>query len=210
MIRPILLACALAAASAAASAAQAAEPALPKLDPAPAGLYASDPAHTSVIWSLEHSGLSHWTARFIDVDAKLDWKPADPTASTLRVAIDPAKLRTDFPHPEETDFDGMIATNEDFLAGAPLTFVSTSIERTGEKTGLVHGDLTMRGETHPVTLDVTFNGSMADHPFSHEAKVGFSAEARFNRSDWGMTVLLPFIGDEITLRIETQMIGQEG
>lgn len=202
MFRAILLTFALV------QTAGAAEPTPPAPAPAPVGIYRTDAAHTTVLWSLEHSGLSRWTARFLDTDATLDWKPADPTASTLSVVIDPLKVRTDFPHPEETDFDGMIATSPDFLAGQPITFVSTAIERTGEKTGLVHGDLTMRGETHPVTLEATFNGSMADHPFSHEAKVGFSAQARFDRSDWDMTILTPFIGDEITLTIETQMVAE--
>lgn len=191
-----------------AGAAAAAEPAAqPPLAPAPAGRYLTDPAHTTVLWSLRHSGLSRWTARFVGAQAVLDWPPEDPAASTLRVEIDPASVRTDFPRPEETDLDGMIATSEDFLAGAPITFVSTAVERTGENTGLVRGDLTLRGETHPVTLDVTFNGSMADHPFSHEAKVGFSATTTFRRSDWDMTILVPFIGDEVTVAIETQMAG---
>lgn len=202
MLRPFLLSIL------AASAANAAEPAAPP--PAPPGIYVSDAAHTTVLWSLDHSGLSKWTARFIDVETVLDWNPDDPAASTLRVSIDPTKLRTDFPHPEETDFDAMIATSDDFLAGQPIRFESTRIETTGEDTGRVHGELTMRGETHPVTLDVTFNGSMADHPFSHEAKLGFSAHARFKRSDWDMTILVPFIGDEITLTVETQLVGQDG
>lgn len=187
-------------------AATAATPA--NLPPAPAGVYVTDPAHTTVSWSLDHSGLSHWTARFVGTHAVLDWKPDNPAASTLRVEIDPRSVRTDFPAPEETDFDGMIATSEDFLAGKPITFVSTRMEITGEKTGLVHGDLTFRGVTHPVTLAVTFNGSMADHPFSHEAKVGFSATTSFDRSDWGLDMLVPFIGDRIDLTIETQMAGE--
>ncbi len=179
------------------------------MPPAPAGTYVTDPAHTSVTWSLEHSGLSHWTARFVGTRAVLDWKPEDPTASTLRVEIDPRSVRTDFPAPEETDFDGMIATSADFLADKPISFVSTGIEITGERTGLVHGDLTFRGETRPVTLLVTFNGSMADHPYSHEPKVGFSATASFDRSEWGLDMLIPFLGDRIDLTIETQMIPPE-
>ena len=174
--------------------------------PAPAGVYVTDPAHTSVSWSLDHSGLSHWTARFVGVHGVLDWKPEDPAASTLRVEIDPRSVRTDFPAPEETDFDGMIATSEDFLAGEPIVFVSTSVEVTGATTGLVHGDLSFRGETHPVALSVIFNGSMADHPFAHEAKVGFSASTSFDRSDWGLDMLVPFIGDRIELAIETQLV----
>ena len=175
------------------------------MPPAPAGIYVTDPAHTSLTWSLDHSGLSHWTARFVGARAVLDWRPEDPAASTLIVDIDPLSLRTDFPFPEETDFDGMIATSEDFLAGKPIRFVSTSVEVTGERTGLVHGDLTLRGVSRPVTLEVVFNGSMAEHPFSHEAKVGFSATTRFQRSDWGLEMLVPFIGDTIDVTIETQM-----
>ena len=178
----------------------------PALPPAPAGTYVTDPAHTSVSWSLDHSGLSHWTARFLGTRAVLDWKPEDPAASTLIVEIDPRSVRTDFPHPEETDFDGMIATSDDFLADRPITFVSTAVEVTGENTGLVRGDLTFRDRTHPVTLAVTFNGSMADHPFSHESKVGFSATTSFDRSDWGLDMLVPFLGDRIDLTIETQMV----
>lgn len=177
--------------------------------PAPAGVYVADPAHTSVVWSLDHSGLSHWTARFVGARAVLDWKPEDPAASTLRVEIDPRTLRTDFPFPEETDFDGMIAGSEDFLADKPIIFVSEKIELTGETTGLVHGELTMRGEAHPATLAVTFNGSMAEHPFAKVAKVGFSATASFDRSDWGLDTLVPFIGDRIDVAIETQFAPEE-
>ncbi len=178
----------------------------PGTPPAPAGLYVTDPAHTSVLWSLDHSGLSHWTARFIGVRGTLDWKPEDPTASTLRVEIDPRSVRTDFPAPEETDFDGMIGTSEDFLADKPIIFVSTLVETTGANTGRVQGDLTFRGETHPVTLDVTFNGSMAEHPFAHNAHLGFSATTSFNRGDWGLTTLVPFLSDRVDLVIETQLV----
>ena len=177
--------------------------------PAPAGTYVTDPAHTSVLWSLDHSGLSHWTARFVGVRGTLDWNPESPSASTLRVEIDPRSVRSDFPAPEEVDFDGMIATSEDYLADKPITFVSTRVETTGEDRGLVHGDLTFRGETHPVTLDVTFNGSMAEHPFAHDAHLGFSATTSFARSDWGLTTLVPFLGDRIDLVIETQLVPAE-
>lgn len=176
---------------------------------APAGTYVTDPAHTSVAWSLDHSGLSQWTARFVGVRGVLDWRPDHPEASTLRVEIDPRSVRTDFPAPEETDFDGMIATSEDFLADKPITFISTAVEVTGENSGLVHGDLTFRGETHPVTLTVIFNGSIADHPFSHESKVGFSAKTHFDRSAWGLEMLVPFLSDRIDLTIETQLVRDE-
>lgn len=178
----------------------------PGTPPAPGGTYVTDPAHTSVAWSLDHSGLSHWTARFVGVRGVLDWKPEDPTTSTLRVEIDPNSVRTDFPAPEETDFDAMIATSEDFLAGKPITFVSTSIDLIGQDRGQVHGDLTFRDQTRPVTLDVTFNGSMAEHPHAGTAHLGFSARTSFARSNWGLDILTPDLGDRIDLVIETQLV----
>lgn len=210
MLRKMLLSALAAGFAQAVLAASPAEDPGPAPGPAPAGAYVADPAHTSVTWSLTHSGLSHWTARFVGVEAALDWKPEDPAASTLRVEIDPASVRTDFPFPEETDFDGMIATSPNFLAGQPIVFVSTAIETTGPDTGRVHGDLTFRGETHPATLEVTFNGSTAAHFVTKEPKVGFSATATIARSAWGLDTLVPALGDEVTLAIETQLVPAEG
>ncbi|WJH40676.1 YceI family protein [Aliirhizobium terrae] len=66
------------------------------------------------------------------------------------------------------------------------------------------GDLTFRGQTHPATLLVTFNGSMAEQPREKTPKIGFSAEARIKRSAWGVAPQIKSIGDEITVVIETE------
>ncbi|RWE72416.1 MAG: polyisoprenoid-binding protein [Mesorhizobium sp.] len=175
-------------------------------DPAPGGAYKTDPSHSSFNWSFNHSGLSHYTARFTKVDARLDWKPEKPEASTLSVAIDPLSVRTDYPWPEKVDFDSEIGGDETFLAGKPITFVSKTIRVTGGKTGTVAGLLTFRDETHPVTLDVTFNGSMAEHPMMGVPKIGFSATGSIRRSEWGLDFAIPELSDEVTFAIETQMV----
>lgn len=175
-------------------------------DPAPGGAYKTDPSHSSFSWSFNHSGLSHYTARFTKVDARLDWKPEKPETSTLSVTIDPLSVRTDYPWPEKVDFDAEIGSGETFLAAKPITFVSKTIHVTGEKTGTVEGLLSFRGETHPATLDVTFNGSMAEHPMMGVPKIGFSATGRIRRSQWGMDFAIPELGDVVTLAIETQMV----
>lgn len=175
-------------------------------DPAPSGAYKTDPSHSSFSWSFNHSGLSHYTARFTKVDARLDWKPEKPETSTLSVTIDPLSVRTDYPWPEKVDFDAEIGSGETFLAAKPITFVSKTIHVTGEKTGTVEGLLSFRGETHPATLDVTFNGSMAEHPMMGVPKIGFSAIGRIRRSQWGMDFAIPELGDVVTFAIETQMV----
>jgi len=180
--------------------------ALATTDPAPDGAYKTDPSHSSFSWSFNHSGLSHYTARFTKVDARLDWKPEKPETSTLSVTIDPLSVRTDYPWPEKVDFDAEIGSGEPFLAAKPITFVSKTIHVTGEKTGTVEGLLSFRGETHPATLDVTFNGSMAEHPMMGVPKIGFSATGRIRRSQWGMDFAIPELGDVVTFAIETQMV----
>lgn len=175
-------------------------------DPAPGGAYKTDPSHSSFNWSFNHSGLSHYTARFTKVDARLDWNPAKPEASTLSVAIDPLSVRTDYPWPQRVNFDAEIGGEETFLAAKPITFVSKTIHVTGEKTGTVEGLLTFRGQTHPATFDVTFNGSMAKHPMMGVPKIGFSATGSIRRSEWGLDFAIPELGDEVTFAIETQMV----
>ena len=85
-----------------------------------------------------------------------------------------------------------------------IRFTATSSVTNSANTGQVTGDLTLRGITKPVTLDVTYNG--AGKSFGNPgATLGFSAVGRLNRSEWGMNYLTSFgIGDEVTLRIEAE------
>ena len=169
---------------------------------APEGAYVLDPAHASVNWSLSHSGLSFYTARFDGISGALDFNPDAPTASKLDVRIDPNSVSTGDP-----DWDNKLATDGKYFDGntfSEIRFVSTSAVKTSDNTGQVTGDLTLKGVTLPVTLDVIYNG--AGKSFGHPgATLGFSAIGKIKRSDWGMTTLTNFgIGDEVTLRIEAE------
>lgn len=168
----------------------------------PEGAYVLDPAHTSVTWSLSHAGLSMYTARFDDITGVLDFNPEDPSASQIDIRIDPLSVSTG-----DQKWDETLATDGKYFDGetyAEIQFVSTSAVKRSENTGTVTGNLTLRGITKPVTLDVTFNG--AGKSFGHPGTtLGFSAEGKIKRSDWGMSHLTNFgIGDEVTLRIETE------
>lgn len=176
------------------------------MEPAPAGAYKTDPSHSSLSWSINHSGLSNFTARFTKVDARLQWNPESPENSTLNVEIDPLSVRTDYPWPEKVDFDHEIGAGEAFLAGKPIAFTADNISVTGDKTGKAEGLLTFRGQTHPASLDIVFNGSMAKHPMMSIPKLGFSATGTIRRSEWGLDFAVPELGDEVKLVIETQMV----
>ncbi len=176
----------------------------PNIEPsaAPTGNYTLDPTHASVIWSLSHAGLSNYSARFDDITGALNFNADAPQTSQVDIRIDPMSVNTGLP-----DFDETIATGENFFDAAKypeISFVSTAINLTGETTGTITGDLTFRGVTKPVTLETTFNG--AGKSFGNPGKtLGFSAVTTFKRSEFGLTHLVAFgIGDEVTLRIETE------
>lgn len=201
--RRLIVAAVLAAALAAPAAAQMQPPRA--LTP-PSGTYGLDPAHASLTFRVSHFGLSNYTMRFTKFDATVDFDAADMTRSKLNVTIDPKSVRTDFPFPERENFDAKIATDPQYLnanAHPEIRFVSRSITRTGPNSGQILGDLTMLGVTRPVTLNATFNGGI-EHPFRRVPVFGVSATGSFKRSDFGMTVLTPLVGDEVQLVIEAE------
>ena len=180
-------------------------------DGAPSGTYVLDRTHASIIWKVSHLGLSNYAGRFASFDATLSYDADNPEASSVTVEINPLSVRTDYPFPEKTDFDAKLGKGEDwFNAGAfpVITFTSTKLEQTGPTTGKMTGDLTMLGVTKPVTLDVTMNGSLAEHPMNKKPAIGFSATGEIKRSDWGFSTYVPMIGDTVTLQIEAEFNAQ--
>jgi polyisoprenoid-binding protein YceI len=84
-------------------------------------------------------------------------------------------------------------------------FVSTRVDRTGENTAQVTGELTLRGTTRPVTLTVTLN-ALKRHPLTFRRTAGFSATATLSRKDFGMDAWSSLVGDEVRLIIEAEAV----
>jgi polyisoprenoid-binding protein YceI len=184
-----------------------AESNLVSIDQIPAGVYASDPTHTSLTWKVNHLGLSNYTARFTKVDAEVTLDPADITKSTVKATIDPASVRTDFVPNDKVDFDKKLGTSADWFNAEKfpsITFTSTKIEKTGDKTAKIHGDLTFLGVTKPVALDATFNGAYVSKPFGNMPAFGVSATTQIKRSEWGFGTYVPTIGDDVQIAIELE------
>jgi polyisoprenoid-binding protein YceI len=78
---------------------------------------------------------------------------------------------------------------------------------TGPKTADVAGELSLLGVTKPLVLKATLNGGMKEHPFAKKPAVGFSAVATLKRSDFGMTHLVPNVGDEVQIIMEIEFFG---
>jgi polyisoprenoid-binding protein YceI len=165
---------------------------------APSGEYALDKNHASLVLRANHFGLSHYTLRFTDLDATLNFNAEDPAQSTLVATARANSIETEFPG--DGNFNGELQNSEWFDATAHpvIRFTSTNIERTGPNTGRITGDLEIRGQTHPATFDITYNRSYAQHPMgAPRALIGFSARGAVLRSQYGMNVLQPPAGTDI-------------
>lgn len=173
-----------------------------------AGTYAFDQGHTEVMASWNHLGMSTQTLEFTSVDGSVVFDEANVSNSALNVTIDAKSVSTGY-----AVFDDHIQAGDFFdTANHPtITFVSTRVEKTGERTGRVTGDLTIKGITKPATLDVTFVFG-GEHPLSQyvEAYKGaqyasFSATGTVKRSDYSVDKFAPAVSDEIEIVINTEM-----
>ena len=162
--------------------------------------YVFDLSHTSIEFYVNHMGFSNFQGEFQKFDGKLVFDEAKPEASSVSVTIDANSIDTDVKalddHLKSADFF-------DTAKFADLKFVSKSIKVTGKNTGVITGDLTMHGVTKEVSLDATLNKSGVN-PIVKKQSVGFSATAKVMRSDFGITKYVPGVGDEVTIRIETE------
>ena len=204
-----------ASASASAPAAANLDAGFPKasIDGLPAGDYTIDPAHASLTFKVNHLGFSHYTARFAKFDAKLNIDPAHPEAATLTAHIDPQSLALNAP-PAGFHDELMGKGFFDAKLFPDIDFVSTKVEKTGDFTARVTGNLTLHGVTKPATMDVTFNGGYPGLAgVDPHARIGFSATGQLKRSDFGMGAGVPAPGsrlgvsDEVDFAIDAEMAG---
>lgn len=209
-MRVWIIAAALALTGIAMARAQTADLGLPSYPTAvdlPAGDYRLDPRHASVLFRIQHMGLSWFTARFETRDATLTLDPADPTRSRLTASVGAASVETGvLNRAGERDFDRDIGRALGAEATPQITFTSTAIERTGQNTARVTGDLTMNGQTHPATFEVTFQGDASDLLRGGKRVLGFSARATIQRSQWGVREWRAFTGDEVEIVIEAELV----
>ena len=162
--------------------------------------YKLDPNHTNVIASWNHLGYSTPSASFSGVDGTLVYDAADVTKSNVQVTLPLAGLNG-----FSEKFNAHLNSG-DFFDSAKFpaaTFKSTKVEAAGEGKLKVTGDLTVKGITKPVVLDVNLNKA-AEHPMKKVPAIGFDATATVKRSDFGVGAYAPAVSDEVTLRITTE------
>ena len=164
--------------------------------------YKIDPAHTAVAFIVNHVGFSNVIGRFNTVGGDVTFDKDAVEKSVVNVTIDTTSVDTNHAKRDEHLRSPDFFNAKEF---PKMTFKSTKIEKTGDKTGKLHGDLTMLGVTKPVVLDVTFNKDGVS-PASKLETAGFSARGTVKRTDFGMKYGAPAIGDDIQLLIEVEAV----
>lgn len=169
------------------------------------GAWTIDPAHTLVEFSGKHMMFTTVKGRFRDVEGTITLDEADHTRSSVEVEIRAGSLDSGV---EQRDAHLRSADFLDVESNPTITFRSTRVVANGPRRASVWGDLTIRGTTRRVELDVAYEG-MGTNPLGKEV-VGFSATTEINRRDYGLTwnVALEaggfLVGDRIKIQLEVQ------
>lgn len=167
-----------------------------------------DPAHSEIAFKVKHLMIAYIKGKFKTFDAVIYTKDKDFKTAEIDLWIDASSITTDD------------VTRDEHLKGSDFFDVNKHKQITFRSNDMggpnangnheLYGELTIKGVTKNVTLDVTFGGIVND-PYGNE-KAGFSVSGKINRSDWGLTwdTIIKsggsMLGDEILISCEVELI----
>jgi polyisoprenoid-binding protein YceI len=173
------------------------------------GTYALDPAHSRLGFVARHAMVTKVRGSFDEFEgaAVLDFD--EPTNSTASVTFQIASIDT-----RNAQRDEHLRTNDFFDAPTYPTgsFVSTGVTKVDGETFQLHGDLTLKGVTKPVTVTFEATGTATD-PYGN-LRAGFEGRATISRKEWGITWNAALdaggvaVGDKIVLELDISAIKQ--
>lgn len=162
--------------------------------------YTLDPSHSQIMFSYSHLGFSTSYGMFSGFNGEIMFDQAEPAKSSVTVSFPVKTMLTGwqerFDHFMSPDFFG--ATDEEMVS-----FKSTAIEVTGEKTAKITGDLTLNDVTKSVVLDAVLNQA-GEHPMAKTPWAGFSATTTLIRSEYNLGMFAPYISDEVQVMISVE------
>ncbi len=170
------------------------------------GTWTFDPRHTQVEFSAKHLGMMTVRGHFAEISAAGEIDVEHPERSKVQATVQTASIRT---HNEQRDNDLRTSNFLDVDNHPTMTFKSTKIEPAGQDRYTMTGDLTIKGNTRPVTLNVIRYGEFNDPMMGH--RIGYAAEGQVNRKDFGMSFDMMLDGrfivsNEIQINIEGELV----
>ena len=140
-----------------------------------------DPTHSELLFKVKHLMITNVKGEFTDFKGEITTTGEDFENARVNVSIKANSVYTNNndrdQHLKSEDFFNVEKYDE-------LTFVGTSFEKLDDENYRLKGDLTITGETRPISLDVEFGGRATD-PWGNE-KAGFSITGKINRKEWGL------------------------
>lgn len=178
--------------------------------PATAQSWTLDGSHSTVGFSVRHMMVTNVKGSFGKFAAKVDGSPADPATAKISATIEVASVDT-----RDAKRDEHLRSADFFDTGKfpEMTFTSTKVEKTSATTAKVTGDLTLRGVTKPVVLDVEYTSPLKN-PWG-KTVVGASATGKINRKDFGVNWSKSLdggglvVGDDVTIQLDLQFVKSE-
>ncbi|WP_284053246.1 YceI family protein [Stakelama marina] len=159
------------------------------------GTYLVEPNHTQVAFSVSHMGITPFAGTFSEARGSMTLDPADLSKTQLDVTIPIASVQT-----TSAKLDGELKSADWFDAAKypEAKFHATDVQRTGDDTARITGNLTLHGVTQPITIGAKFFGT-APNPLNKKVGIGFLGRAVIKRSDFGIDKYVPLVSDETVL-----------
>ena len=161
-----------------------------------------DPAHSSTQFAVKHMGISTVRGTFTKLNGTAQYDPANPKSDAVNVTIDTPSVDT---RVEIRDNDLRSDHFFDVQKYPTMIFKSTKVESAAPGKLKITGDLTIRGITKSVTLDVEGPSKPVNDGHGH-LHMGVSATGMVNRTDFGMTGYQGMVGNDITLTIDAELV----
>lgn len=171
------------------------------------GTYAIDPSHSRIGFVARHAMVTKVRGSFNEFEGTGSFDADHPSAASLQLTIQAASIDT-----RNADRDGHLRSNDffDMETYPEISFVSTSVEQTGDDEYQVTGDLTIKGVTKPVSIEFEYSGTAVD-PYGN-TRIGLDGTTTVNRKDWGITWNAALeaggvlVGEKVTLEFEVSAV----
>lgn len=168
-----------------------------------ADTYQVDPVHSSVMFSIQHAGVTDFHGSFNELNGTVVFDAADPSKSSVDLTVPVASV--DSRHPKR---DAHLKSPDFFNAEKfpAITFKSTKVEAAGDDTFKVTGDFTLLGVTKSITVD--FKKGKEGKGMQGEIRGGGETRFSIKRSDYGMNFMPDMLGDEVSLVVSVEGVKQ--
>jgi polyisoprenoid-binding protein YceI len=165
-----------------------------------AGEYKLDKDHAALLFKINHMGFSSYVGRFNEFDVSLNFDPNHIESSSIEAVIDMRSIDVNNPAFATTLLGAPWLNTENF---PQAVFRSVSVEKIENEQLLVQGELTFLGATQSVTMVAKLNGA-ANNPLTRKYTLGFAANLRFKRSEFGLKKFIPVVSDEVEIEIHSE------